>query len=182
MLRVFIPCIDLHTTTTPAQIYTPSCASQSQNVFTILPQLYNRLSHLEIPTEYQYLTSITMLIPTNTFIDTIMDAEYPYHAFTYIPQQHRYKSIHDHAYPSSDVFMIHAGKKWNRSLVLSIDRSISPSVDAFSHSKVNNSIQLIYIVTFTRAHTHTRMCTEVNLKKLSHRSLRCNLWSGHRAR
>ena len=32
-----------------------------------------RFSHLDIPTKYQYLTGITILIPTDGFFDTIID-------------------------------------------------------------------------------------------------------------
>jgi hypothetical protein len=32
--------------------------------------------HLDIPTKYQYLTSITTLIPTGRFFDTIIDVDY----------------------------------------------------------------------------------------------------------
>ena len=35
-----------------------------------------RFSHLDIPTRYQYLTSVTILIPMDRFSDTIIDADY----------------------------------------------------------------------------------------------------------
>ena len=35
-----------------------------------------RFSHLDIPTKYQYLTGITILIPTGTFIDSNLDVNY----------------------------------------------------------------------------------------------------------
>jgi hypothetical protein len=47
-----------------------------------------RFSDLEIPTKYQYLTGITILIPMSRFFDTIIDVDYGTHAFTYIPVQH----------------------------------------------------------------------------------------------
>ena len=47
-----------------------------------------RLSQLDIPTEYQYLTGITILIPMGRFFDIIFDVDYQYHAFTYILDQH----------------------------------------------------------------------------------------------
>ena len=47
-----------------------------------------RFSHLEIPTKHQYLTAITILIRMGRFFDTIIDVNYLYHAFTYIPDQH----------------------------------------------------------------------------------------------
>ena len=41
-----------------------------------------RFSHLEAPTEYQYLTGITKLIPTGRFFDTIIDVGHRFHACT----------------------------------------------------------------------------------------------------
>ena len=41
-----------------------------------------RISHLEAPTEYQYLTGITNLIPTGRFFDTISDVGHQFHACT----------------------------------------------------------------------------------------------------
>jgi hypothetical protein len=35
-----------------------------------------RFSHLDILTKYQYLTSITILIPMGRFFDTIIDDDY----------------------------------------------------------------------------------------------------------
>jgi hypothetical protein len=40
-----------------------------------------RVSHLEVPTKYQYLNSITNSIPTGGFFDTIVDVDCRYHAF-----------------------------------------------------------------------------------------------------
>ena len=39
----------------------------------------------DIPTKYEYLTRITILIPTGRFFATTIDIDYWYHAFTYIP-------------------------------------------------------------------------------------------------
>ena len=41
--------------------------------------------HLDIPTKYQYLTGCTILRPTGRFFDTIINLDYCYHAFTYMP-------------------------------------------------------------------------------------------------
>ena len=49
-----------------------------------------RFSHLDIPPKYQYLTGITILIPRSRFFDTILEINYWYHAFTFIPDQHWY--------------------------------------------------------------------------------------------
>ena len=48
-----------------------------------------RFSHLDIPTQYQSLTSIRILIPTVSFFDTI---DCWYCAFTYIPDLYSYVS------------------------------------------------------------------------------------------
>ena len=47
-----------------------------------------RFFHLDIPTKYQYLTGITILIPMGRFFDNLIDVDYFYHAFTFIPVQH----------------------------------------------------------------------------------------------
>ena len=47
-------------------------------------------SHLDIPTKYQYLTNATILIPMGKLLDTIVDIEYWYHAFTYTLAHHWY--------------------------------------------------------------------------------------------
>ena len=44
-------------------------------------------------TGYQYLTNITILIHTCTFLDTVIDAIDEDHAFIYTPDQHRCKHI-----------------------------------------------------------------------------------------
>ena len=48
-----------------------------------------RFSHLDIRTKYQYLTGATILIPMSRFFGTITAVGYWYHAFTYLPDQHR---------------------------------------------------------------------------------------------
>jgi hypothetical protein len=47
-----------------------------------------RFSHLDIPTKYQCLIGITILIPTGRFFDSIIDVHYGCHAFTCILVQH----------------------------------------------------------------------------------------------
>ena len=44
-------------------------------------------SRLDIPTKYEYLTGDTILIPTGRFFNTVVDVDYWYHAFIYIPNQ-----------------------------------------------------------------------------------------------
>ena len=47
-----------------------------------------RFSDLEIYTKYEYLTVITILTPMGRFFDTMIDVDFWYHAFTYIPDQY----------------------------------------------------------------------------------------------
>ena len=47
-----------------------------------------RFFYGDIPTIYQYLTGITILIPMGRFFDNLVDVDYLYHAFTFIPVQH----------------------------------------------------------------------------------------------
>ena len=44
-------------------------------------------SHLDIPTKYQYLTGMTILICSSRFFDAIVEGDYWYHEFTYIPMK-----------------------------------------------------------------------------------------------
>ena len=47
-----------------------------------------RLSHLGIPTKYQHLTGITILIRGGRVFHIILNISSRYHAFTYIPNHH----------------------------------------------------------------------------------------------
>jgi hypothetical protein len=77
---VYMLCKNLHTWQ-----HRPSITMVWNGVDQIIIQVYNDFYHLDILTKYEYLTGITILIPTGRFFDTIIDVDYWYHAFTYIP-------------------------------------------------------------------------------------------------
>ena len=52
-----------------------------------------RFSHIDIPTTYQYLIGITILIPTGRFLDTIIGGDHWSHAFTCTLDQHWFFSV-----------------------------------------------------------------------------------------
>ena len=47
--------------------------------------MYTNIPSLEIPTKYQYLTYFVVLIPNDMLFDAIIEVDYWYYAFTYIP-------------------------------------------------------------------------------------------------
>ena len=58
---LYIPCKNLH-----------SLAKASQTI----AQAYKNFLHLEIPTNYQYLTGTINVIPTGRLFDTNVDVDY----------------------------------------------------------------------------------------------------------
>ena len=51
-------------------------APYGHSAFPCMIPCIQRFSHLDIPTKYQYLTGVTILIPTGRFFDTIIDVDY----------------------------------------------------------------------------------------------------------
>jgi hypothetical protein len=84
--------------------YIPSCVCQRQNVFTIVPQLYKTLSYLEIPTEYQYLTDITIWYPqVGALIPVWMSIIHTMHSPTY--HNNTGIKIYHHVYLNTKTFL-----------------------------------------------------------------------------
>lgn len=88
-----IQYLDLHT------MQGPSCPSKITLVSiwirvvltkTISRVNENSLTLTYIPTQYQHLTDIIIMIPMGRFFNTIMELGYWYHAVTYVPNQNRF--------------------------------------------------------------------------------------------
>ena len=58
-----------------------------------------------ICTKYQYVTGISILIPMGSFVDTIVEVDYWYYAFTYIPDWHWWRPTSDKTKPISKISM-----------------------------------------------------------------------------
>ena len=68
----------------PDKKITPEVSTWFRMILTqLITWVYKDSSHFDEPTKYQYLTCITILIPTSKSFDTIITVDIRYHAFTY---------------------------------------------------------------------------------------------------